>query len=130
MQLNASALPTILCSAFLFYLGSFLGKHAVSRVNRGWLLLAGVVLALPGLLFVLYYAHLFDNAALFYSFRALPFTELLGGGIGLLAGTLNSWFDPETLGEKLVAPATLLLLVLIPFVKPLLDPIDLSHLRD
>jgi hypothetical protein len=130
MQLNPSVLPTILCSALLFYLGSFLGRQAVSRVNKGCLLLAGIVLASPGLLFVLYYTHTFDNASWFYSFRTLPFTELLAGGIGLPAGILNSWFEPETTGEQLIVPTALLVLTLIPFVKPLLDPIDLSHLRD
>lgn len=43
---------------------------------------------------------------------------------------MNSWFEPESLGEKLVAPSALLVLVLVPFVKPLLDPIALDRLRD
>jgi len=94
------------------------------------LLLAAVVLAAPGLLIAFYYTHLFDNAAWFYSFRVLPFTEFLPGGIGLLAGVLNSWFEPESLGEKLVVPAALAVLVVIPFVKPLLNPIELDRLRD
>ena len=43
---------------------------------------------------------------------------------------LYSWFDPETFGEKLVVPTAVLVLVLVPFVKPLLDPIELGRLRD
>src|SRR5580698_481898 len=105
MHLNPLALPALLCSAVLFLVGSFLGKRVASHQSRGYLLLAGFALAAPGLLFVLYYTHLFDSAAWFYSFRALPFTEIAGGGIGLLAGVLNSWFDPETIGEKLAIPA-------------------------
>ncbi len=73
---------------------------------------------------------MFDNAAWFYSFRVLPLTEFLPGGIGLLAGVLHPWFEPETLGQRLLVPGALLVLVVIPFVKPLLDPIELSRLRE
>jgi len=129
MHLILVVLLTVLGAGALFCLGSVLGENAVSRSSKSWLLLAGVVLATPGLFFVFYYTHLIDNAPWFYSFRVLPFTEYLPGGIGLLAGVLNSWFEPESLGEKLVVPAALAVLVLIPFVKPLLDPIEFDRLR-
>ena len=118
------------CAGALFFVGAALGKKATARPIRTRLFLASVVLAAPGLLFVLYYTHLFDNAGWFYSFRVLRFTEFLPAGIGLLAGLLYSWFEPESLGEKLVLPTALMVLVLIPFVKPLLDPIELNRLRD
>src|SRR5271170_5185035 len=121
---------TLLGAGILFYCGSLLGKRAGSRASRLALFLVGVILAAPGLLFVLYYAHVLDNAAWFYTFRILSLTEFLPAGIGLLAGVLYSWFEPETLGEKVLVPAALAVLVLIPFVKPLLDPIELDRLRD
>jgi|SRR5579863_896751 peptidase C39-like protein len=124
------AMLTLLGTAVLFFCGSFLGKKAGSRLSKIVLLSIGIFLAGPGLLFVFYYTHLFDDAAWFYRFRILPFTEFLPAGLGLLAGVLNSWFEPESLGEKLVFPAALSVLVLIPFVKPLLDPIELHRLRD
>jgi len=130
MHLIPVVLLTALGAGGLFCLGWVLGKRIVSRLGRAWLLLVSAVLAAPGLFFVLYYTHLFDNAGWFYSFRVLPLTEFLPGGIGLIAGVLNSWFEPETLGERLVVPAALGLLVLIPFVKPLLDPIELDRLQD
>jgi hypothetical protein len=130
MHLIPVVLLNLLSAGVLFWLSSLLGKKAASRTTWGWLMLVSVVLAAPGLLFVLYYTHLFDNAAWFYSFRVLPLTEFLPGGIGLLAGLLNSWLEPESLGEKLVAPAALAVVVLVPFVKPLLNPIELDRLRD
>src|SRR5207253_2955873 len=105
-------------------------KKIVSRRDRLVLFLSSAVLATPGLLFVFYYTHLFDNAAWFYRFRILSFTEFLPAGIGLLAGVLYSLFDPESLGEKLVVPTALVVLVLIPVVKPLLDPIELYRLSE
>jgi peptidase C39-like protein len=129
MRLMPVVLLTVLGAGVLFYVGSSLGKWAVSGLGRGWLLLTSIVLAAPGLIFAFYYTHLFDNAAWLYSFRVLPFTDFLPAGIGLLAGVLNSWFEPESLGEKLVAPTALAVLVLVPFVKPLLDPIELDRLQ-
>jgi predicted double-glycine peptidase len=130
MHLISVVLVTALFAGVLFCFGSVAGKKAVSRSRRGWLFLAGVILAAPGLLFVLYYTHLFDNTAWLYAFRVLPLTEFLPAGIGLLAGVLHSWFEPESLGERLVIPAALAVLVLIPFAKPLLDPIELDRLRE
>lgn len=127
MHLNPAALPTILLAGILYRLGLFIEKKVSSK---RWLLLAAVVLALPAFACALYYTHLFDGAAWFYRFRAAPYTEMAIGGCGLLAGILNSWFNPETFGEKLIAPTVLLVLLLIPFVKPLFDPIDLDRLRD
>jgi predicted double-glycine peptidase len=129
MHLFPVTLLTVLGAGVLFYIGLFLGK-AVSRRNRIWLLLLAIFLAAPGLLFALYYTHLFDNAGWFYSFRILRFTEFLPAGMGLLAGVLNAWFEPETLGEQLVIPGVLTVLVMIPLVKPLLDPIELDRLRE
>ena len=130
MHLVPVTLLTVFGAGTLFYLGSLLGKKAVSRSHRLWLLLAGIILAAPGLLFVFYYTHLFDNAAWFYSFRILRFTEILPAGLGLLAGVLNAWWEPEGLGQQLVFPTALTVLVLVPFVKPLLDPIELDRLRN
>ena len=129
MHLIPVVLLNVLSAAVLCCLGLVLGKRS-SGSRSVWLLLTGMVLAAPGLLFVLYYTHLFDNAAWFYSFRVLPLTEFFPGGIGLLAGVLYSWFDPETMGQRILVPGALLVLVLIPFVKPLLDPIELSRLRE
>jgi len=130
MHLIPVVLLNVVGAAVLFCLGSASGKRAASRSTKAWLLLACAGLAAPGLLFVLYYTHLFDNAAWFYRFRVLPLTEFLPGGMGLLAGVLYSWFEPDTWVEKVLVPGGLSILVLIPFVKPLLDPVELGRLRD
>ena len=130
MQVAPVALLTVLIAGALFVVGSLLARKAVARSGKQWLFLAGVILAAPGLLFVSYYTHLFDDAAWFYTLRTLTGTEFLVGAMGFLAGVLNSWFEPESLGQKLMLPGALAVLVLIPFVKPLLDPIELGRLRD
>jgi hypothetical protein len=130
MQVNPLFVPTLVGSAALFWLGLALQKKFHARRGGPFLWASAVVLACPGLLFVLYYAHMFDDAAWFYNLRAVPYTELLACGLGLAAGVLQSWWEPETFGEKMVAPGLIFLLVLVPFVKPLLDPLDISKLKD
>lgn len=130
MRVIPVATLTLLSAGFLFCVGFFLRKRTNSRFSRGSLFLVGMIFAVPGLLFALYYTHLFDNAAWFYRCRILAFTEFLPAGVGLFAGIAYSWFEPESLGEKLVIPAALLAVVIVPFVKPLLDPIELDRLKD
>ena len=130
MHVNPLAIPTVLGAGILFWLGGTLERRIVGRTVRRWLVFAGVLLAIPGCLFILYYAHLFDGFAWFYNLRALPFTELLAAGPGFIVGFLHSWFQPEKWGEKLIAPVTLAVLVFVPFMKPVLVPLDLRALRN
>jgi predicted double-glycine peptidase len=130
MQALPVALLNELGGGVLFILGSFLKKRHIARRSRLVLFLISAILATPGLFFIFYYTHLFDSAAWFYRFRVLSFTEFLPAGIGLLGGVLYSVFAPESVGDKLVVPSALVVLVLIPVVKPLVDPIELSRLND
>ena len=129
MLINPTAFPTALLAAAFFWIGSLLDAKTTSTAKRCALLLAALVCALPCLTCDLFYTHLFDHWALFYRFRALPFSELTFAGAGLIAGILYSRLEPETLGEKLVAPLALLVLVGLPFSKSALDPVDLSRLQ-
>jgi len=130
MRLNPIMLPVVLLAGVLFSAGSILEKKTDSHWGRIWLFAGSILVSFPSILFALYYTHLFDNAAWFYSFRTLPYTELVVAGSGLLAGVLTSWFGPETLGERAAVPAGLVVVLMIPFVKPLLDPIDLKRLKE
>ena len=127
---NPLFIPTILGATIFFWVGVRLERKAQSKAMRYCLLVCGVLLAVPGLLFVLYYLHVLDDAAWFYNLRTLGCTELLASGLGFLAGIVHGWWQPESIGEKAAAPCALFILVLIPFVKPLLDPLDLSRLKD
>jgi hypothetical protein len=130
MQGNPILIPSLLGASALFWAGLALERKSQSSPTKIALWSAGIVLAVPGILFAAYYTHLFDNAAWFYNLRTLPYSELAGCGVGFLAGLVHSWWQPETLGEKSVCPTVLFLVILIPFAKPLLDPLDLSQLRD
>lgn len=122
--------PTIIGSAIMFWIGSSLEKDLRLSPLRVGVRGLSAVFALPGLLFAIYYIHLFDGAAWLYNLRTIRFTELLICGLGFAAGVLQSWWQPETFGERLAVPGVLAVLLLVPFVKPLLDPLDLNQLED
>ena len=127
---NPFLIPTVIGSAILFRLGLGLERNMKSRSIRIALVLLALALACPGVLFALYYTHLFDGAAWFYNLRTVRFTELLACGMGLAAGMLHGWWQPESFGEKVIVPSGLLVFVLVPFIKPILDPLDMNQLKD
>lgn len=129
MNLNPNAIPTFLLSFALFWLYMSLTKRVVSKAGRALLLGSAITLAIPGSLFVLYYTHLFDAVAWFYAFRALPYSEFAASGMGAIAGVLHTKFQSGSRGEKLVVPIALSVLLVIPFIKSLLDPVDYNQLR-
>jgi hypothetical protein len=121
---------TLTLAAVLFGLGGLAERRLVSRAKRICALSVGFILAVPGLLFVLYYTHFFDGAAWFYEFRAMRASELAACGLGFVAGFVHSSFEPGSLGERLAVPTILLALLLIPYSKPLLAPLGMSRLNE
>ena len=123
------AVPTVLGGFALFWVGRAVGRRAASARVRVALLAVALPLAVPGLLYVLYYAHLFDGAVSFYRFRSLPLTELAACGLGFGAGVGAAWLKSRA-AAHVVIPAALLLLLLIPFAKPILSPIVVAGRGD
>jgi hypothetical protein len=86
-----------------------------------------LLLCLPAAWFSLYYAHLLPEPPLLYQLRALPFSEAFLAALGIGAGV---W---RCLLPKLLKPlptACGVFLLVIPFLKPVLRPIDPSQLSE
>jgi predicted double-glycine peptidase len=128
MLINPATYPTFALAAIFFWIGLIVARKATPSIRHILLLLAAV-LALPCAVCDLFYTHLFDGWTLFYRFRAAPFSELSLAGIGLSAGMLYCWMEPDTLGEKLVVPVGLLIVLGLPFSKSALAPVDRSRLQ-
>jgi hypothetical protein len=124
MNLYPMAALTVVGAAICFRLGAMVQSKLNSHFERCLLWITCLALAVPSFLFPLYYTHAIDNVVWFYRFRTLQF------GVGFLAGAFYSWFAPETLTERLAAPVVTLLLVSVPFLKPILQPIDLDRLSN
>lgn len=130
MNVNWFLFPTLILSVLLFILGLGIIRRCSSRASKIATVFIGTILALPGLLMPLYYLHVFDTAAWYYEFRSWPFIELSGAGLGFLFGAhVGLAKKPKPVSVALSLPALILLLA-IPYAKPILRPLPMSSLRD
>jgi hypothetical protein len=126
MQLNPLYLPTLLLAVGLYFAGLLLMRRVTRPGGRVLLIVAALVLAVPGFLFTFYYSHLIDDHIWFYAFRAMPYTELTAAGMGVLAGAVQAVLPKRRLLLAAWVPAALVLLLgwlTVPYVKMLLTPI-------
>jgi hypothetical protein len=87
-------------------------------------------MAIPCALAIFYYTHLLDNAIWYYELRTAPWTELMFSGIGFLGGAMYQWNDAEKMAGRVAVPVVFGLIVLIPFMKPILDPLNTAALQN
>ena len=121
-------IPTVAGAFLLFWVGRIAGRRARTPGQVRAVSAVAAVVALPGILFALYYVHLYDDVPWFYSFRSLPGTELSACGLGFLAGVTHARLRPDS-GGKIGVPVVLALLVLVPFIKPILSPVEFRRPR-
>lgn len=119
----------IFLSLGFFWVGAKLWGIIQPRFGRLVLLSVSCLFSIPGLLFTLYYTHLFDSAAWFYNLRIFPFSELFAGCLGLPAGILFVQFELEGRIQRAAIPIGLAAFLSVPYLKPLLDPVDLDRLK-
>lgn len=117
--------PVLALAALLAFAGYRLGVRGARW--PAWT--AAAAGAAPGVAFTLYYLHWFDGAAWFYAFRSLPASELSAAGTGLLAGLLQAEVVRRRLPARTLVPALTLAGLFVPYMKPLLSPLDRSTLR-
>jgi len=136
MNFNGLIIPTFLLATIFFKTGLYLSQlchrqqHVVIKII---LVLSTTVIAVPGVLFTVYYLHFFDQAKWFYQFRALPFTELSAAGLGLLVGILFDSAQRQHWLSQAFSPVVLLALLLwllIPYVKPIFYSVDFADFED
>jgi hypothetical protein len=125
MNANPATIPTFLLACGWFAAGEFCYKRW-PRLS----LVAGVLLALPCALAVFYYTHLLDQASWYFNLRTVPWIELTFSGIGFPGGALHRRTNAETRVGRLALPVIVGVMVLVPFLKPILDPLDLGALQD
>ncbi|MBW8863694.1 MAG: hypothetical protein JF609_02000 [Verrucomicrobia bacterium] len=119
--MNPFLIPTIAGTFGFFFLGIWLSYRVTSRPQQLLLVILGVATAIPAFLFVIFYTGVLGEAGWFYSFRAVPGTELAACGIGLFAGWLQAKRNQSPRVSKLMSagfiPFLLLICVTIPYLK-------------
>lgn len=85
------------------------------------------LLAIPALLFSVYYLHVLPEKAWFYTLRSIRGSEFLVIFLGCAAGVFSMLLPRFLLGFPLFG---VLLIGVLPYLKPLLSPLDYAHLQD
>lgn len=128
--MNWMVIPTLAGAFLLFAIGSWLWGRLQTNSARVLLLVIAVILAVPGILYTVYYLHLFDDADWFYQLRSLPFTELLAAGAGLLAGMLATIIQQRKVVTRPFIIAMLTLGISVPYLKPIVAPVRSGNFED
>ncbi|HBG27834.1 MAG: hypothetical protein A2Y10_06795 [Planctomycetes bacterium GWF2_41_51] len=123
MNLNLIFFPTLILALLIFHFSGSLIKRCKNLKERRFLFIAALITSMPGVLIILYYLHLFDQAKWFYQFRSLPLVELTAGGVGLLFGIFA-----ESTRYKFVSKTFLIIILIIaisiPYLKPVVVPLS------
>lgn len=130
MNFNGLVIPCLGISIVLFFVSQRIWQKIRSLRDKGLFLLFCLLAAGPGLLMIVYYFHILDQLAWFYQFRSILYTELLLAGIGLPAGILASVGGKARLVSRPFIFTLMLIAVSIPFLKPILAPLDYALLKD
>jgi predicted double-glycine peptidase len=118
---NYNLIPAIIIGLILYYLGQHLARR-VTRTGYRWLLgCLFFLLCLPGLSFILYYAHIFGEPLWYIQFRSLDYIEVLSAMWGLFFGFVFNG-KPTNKYLRLQWPVFSLILIFIPFAKSYLMP--------
>jgi hypothetical protein len=133
MHFNPMLIPTVVLGYALFFAGYTVSARLTGRGSRiGWMLF-GVLLGLPGILMPMYYLHFFDRWAFFFTFRAVPLSELTASASGILAGTVANYSARLRASRSVMTVGMLIILTLglaAPYAKPILAPVDPSVYRN
>ncbi len=126
-------IPTCGFALILFAAGVLAGR-AAKGLTMGFLSILGVVIAIPGAIFAVYYLKILGEPIWLYQFRSFPFTELSASGVGFIAGLLHGKFSTGERFRRIAGswffPGILGLGLLIPYVKPMVRPPDWEHFQD
>ena len=94
---------------------------------------AAGLLAVPGILIASHFFHIFDSWRAYYEFRSMPGSELTAAGLGLAAGIIV-WYGPQKRMPRLMVATVVLtiisMVVVLPYIKPLLAPVRYQGFRD
>ncbi len=90
-------------------------------------LAAFTLLAVPSILYAVYYLHILPEQAWFYTLRSYRGSELLLVFLGLSAGSFATFLPRLLLAFPLFG---LLLLGIVPYLKPLLSPLPSESLQE
>ena len=120
--MNWMWLPTLLITVVFFFSAQKLAYPNQPKDIKVLLLILGLALGLPGLLYFIYYFKILGDPVWFFRLRALPGSELAAGGVGFLMGCLHGFFGQKRELRRFVStgffPVVMLGIIIAPYLKP------------
>jgi hypothetical protein len=118
-----------MAGACVFALSYFILNH-LSQRKRFIFTLVMAPFAIPGVLYVSYYFHLFDDAQWFYQLRSYTGTELLASGTAFPAAFIFMSFHKHYKVVAWSVPLGLGLILSGPYIKPIIAPLKTTELKE
>jgi len=132
--MNILGLLTVFLGFSGYFLGIFCAQRCAPPRIGSFVLCVLIVLAIPALVYDLYYFKVFGEPVWLYRLRTMPGTELLASTSGLLAGWAQVRLTPRlrlsSLGKQFLVPAVFALMISFPYLKPLFRPLPSNALRE
>jgi predicted double-glycine peptidase len=131
-------MPTALVLTLLLFLllsgvGAWLAHRHPVKKNSWWIIFFLALMAVPAFLYAGYYWHLVDEPIFLYRLRSLPGSELLAGLIGLPFGWIGMTVGRHRIRVirlSVIGLAIAPMLVLLPYTKEILNPLDHTIMKD
>jgi len=120
---------------FLGYvLGLYCARKVTVRVTALLAVFVALVLAVPAIIYDLYYARVLGEPIWLYRIRAVPGSELLASLAGVLAGWVQgrmvSHLRLSQLGKRFLVPVVFGFAISLPYLKPWFRPLRPGTLRE
>jgi hypothetical protein len=132
--MNWMLIPTLLCAGLLFGIGLMVARSLFDGKKSAVLFAIASAAAAPGIIFAVYNLKIFNEPIWLYRWRALPFSELSASGVGFLMGCLHERFAGKLklsrVGKKILFPVLLLMIISIPYLKPIFRPMKASQFHE
>jgi hypothetical protein len=129
LGIGALALGFVAC-----YVGLRWASSASSRPSSTLRVAALVVLATPAVVYACYYSKLMGEPLWLYRLRAVPGSEFLAAFAGIPAGWAQVRLAPRLrlsrLGRSFLIPVVLGFTLALPYLKPLVRPLNQAALHD
>src|SRR5262245_35629522 len=117
--MNWFGILTVILGFAGYFLGLYSARKVTARFPAFLILILALALAVPAIVYDLYYAKVLGEPIWLYRIRALPGSELLASLAGLLAGWTQARIVPDLrlsgVGKRLLVPVVLGFALALPY---------------
>jgi hypothetical protein len=136
MFINPNLYVSLILSVLLYFAGIRLAGRITGSKALYSVAALLMLLCMPGLSFLFYYLHLFDDSLWYIQFRSIPGIECAVSLCALFTGFVMAGFlrrrgDPFASILRITINVLMVIVIVTPFIKPILTPVaKVTSFRD